>query len=514
MIAKDEEAAEVATLLTRLVDERPDVLQALRTLITALLSDQPRGPANDIDRAAEQRARETAALKVAHIESACTGIAESTLIVDDIDISSRPQLPLERIKQHPVHALPNAQDHASLEALMNAVSFGPEAHRGLLGGLTLTTVIETFDTASMALFTRQSESAQRLASAAGAQRRRLQAIRKARHHGNWPTLRPDNTLAKLNLHDWTLDRSLMEQLTQPALKEAGRWYGLLADAATELEEWFLRVSVEQLYALHQPQFRAAFTERVECLAIAQRGVLEWIESRAKKARLKSTQFCGVQALAFETLSEWLAPNAFAVFLDRGMKRDRPVTAREREEMENRLIRLSKSAVDVEEPEAEGPLAEAMIDSESGDETTPHYSGVFEAVTAAQQDFGQQLTFHERAFESATDSAFRRPDEVHGCLRALAKIASDRARGKFQGTPLSQLFLTHGLRLKFSSDATMTRYANRYFADHCGARVSLSEHVTLGARSQNTCLSIHWWFDSSTDKFLVLHCGKHLPNSLS
>ena len=70
MIAKDEEAAEVATLLTRLVDERPDVLQALRTLITALLSDQPRGPANDIDRAAEQRARETAALKVAHIESA------------------------------------------------------------------------------------------------------------------------------------------------------------------------------------------------------------------------------------------------------------------------------------------------------------------------------------------------------------------------------------------------------------------------------------------------------------
>jgi hypothetical protein len=48
----------------------------------------------------------------------------------------------------------------------------------------------------------------------------------------------------------------------------------------------------------------------------------------------------------------------------------------------------------------------------------------------------------------------------------------------------------------------------------GEEIELSQHVTLGSRNQNTCLSIHWWHDKGTGRFVVGHCGKHLPNSLT
>jgi len=37
-------------------------------------------------------------------------------------------------------------------------------------------------------------------------------------------------------------------------------------------------------------------------------------------------------------------------------------------------------------------------------------------------------------------------------------------------------------------------------------------VTLGSRNQNTCMSIHWWHDSERRRFVIGHCGKHLPNT--
>jgi hypothetical protein len=97
---------------------------------------------------------------------------------------------------------------------------------------------------------------------------------------------------------------------------------------------------------------------------------------------------------------------------------------------------------------------------------------------------------------------------------LHRIADDLRSGALEGKVLKDVFADRGFKSKPSTPATRTRYHRFYHMAFEGHEVDLSWHVTLGSRNQNTCMSIHWWHDKPNRRFVIGHCGKHLPNTLT
>lgn len=131
--------------------------------------------------------------------------------------------------------------------------------------------------------------------------------------------------------------------------------------------------------------------------------------------------------------------------------------------------------------------------------------------------GSPLVFTKSAEEAALQSPFLRPAEVVRYIEQLWVFATrlSKTRGAL-GTSFATYFSSVGLggyRPAISQTAE-GMYGSDYRVRHEGREFRCDYHFTLGAKSANTCLSIHFDIDPLTRRVLITHCGRHLNNTQS
>ena len=348
-------------------------------------------------------------------------------------------------------------------------------------------------------------AARELSRLARAQVRRLRAIRRARH-GGLPTPPIDGTIAAERLDDWTTQPERVDRIESRDLRECERWYRAAADALLEVAEW---LEMHPKTPLGEHLTPEALHVRLQCVATAQKGIYCWLDEHVAATHDAAWRSCGVQLRIYQQLANVWTKN-FRTKLD-AMRREERVTSDARVAVERILDRLELESAPSDQPQDCARATESARNPTPTDPDAPAYDSVLESFEAARAEFaGPHLVFTERALESAERSAFRRPGEVFAFLRALSETAQLLANGVHEDP--FHLLKQRGFPSKPSNGLTMSRHRRFYFMPFEGREVSLSMHVTLGSRNQNTCMSIHWWHDSEGRRFVIGHCGKHLPNT--
>lgn len=511
-------AREVAELFATLAGQRPEVLDALHALLVALTAPPMVTAATTVATAlppAPTDNGEPEAIEPTTTSPATPCCAEEQQLEEQHIREQHMELPITQVgvvevKPEPTPTVPkraphvpDEKDKASLQVLMGL--FGGSAAQS--AGLGLPSAKPTPELRE-GIWHAEAQTARSLARFARTQAKRMRALRRARHEQRElpPT---DGFLAAERVEDWSSDATRIVRLAPKQFREAERWYSLTAQALHEIAEWLEAHPSAQLGAGLTPQ---ALTDRLECLAISQKGIFCWIE-RALGAGVR----CGVQESVFRTLRAWNSRECFAVYLPFGMQLQQSVTSDEREMVVRNLARFElEHAVDDEAPAPTQSPANSDRPASHRAASAERFESVIEAFEAARESFGHDgaICFTERAEESAAASAFKRPDEVYEFFESLYGIAWRLRENDHAGQPLETLFLQRGFRKKPCAPGTMRRLHRFYHMRFEGEEIELSQHVTLGSRNQNTCLSIHWWHDKGTGRFVVGHCGKHLPNSLT
>jgi hypothetical protein len=139
--------------------------------------------------------------------------------------------------------------------------------------------------------------------------------------------------------------------------------------------------------------------------------------------------------------------------------------------------------------------------------------VREAVDRAAAHFPKTLRFLGSAFRSADDSPFKRPSEVFEAFEALDAVASEWQAGNGRlGKTWGDALVDYGFELKETiSDQTLGRYRSDYTFTDETRQLLCDKHMTLGKKTPDTCLSIHWYRDDGARALIIGHCGRHLPN---
>jgi hypothetical protein len=510
--ARTRTAREVAELFATLAAQRPEVLDALHALLVALTAPPsataavpapPPAPTDNDEPTTTDSATDPATDPTTDSKTWCCAEEQHPdLPITQMGVVEVKPKQLPAIPKRAAH-VPDEKDKASLQALMGRFG-GPAAESAGLGVPSAKPTLDLHE----GRWSPESRTARSLARFARTQAKRMRSLRRARHEQRElpPT---DGFLADACIEDWSSDAARIARLAPKQFREAERWYSLTAHALQEIAEWLEAHPSAELGGGLTPQ---ALVERLECLAISQKGIFCWIE-RALGASVR----CGVQESVFRTLRAWNSRECFGVYLPFGMHLQQSVTSDERELVERNLARFElEHAVDDDAPAATQSPANTDRPASHRAASVERFESVIEAFEAARESFGHDgvICFTERAEESAAASAFKRPDEVYEFFESLHGIAWYLRENDHAGQPLETLFLQRGFRKKPCTPGTMRRLHRFYHMRFEGEQIELSQHVTLGSRNQSTCLSIHWWHEKERGRFVVGHCGKHLPNSLT
>jgi hypothetical protein len=194
-----------------------------------------------------------------------------------------------------------------------------------------------------------------------------------------------------------------------------------------------------------------------------------------------------------------------------------VVQQERDELRTQVAELSRELEAQKEawqgyrgqrPGAQGP------DSSAPTPRAPVRS-VEEAVERASHDFTQTLIFLPDALESARQSPYRSAERVYALFQALDEITHTWQQKGSIGTGWHDALKPKGFEYaEFISPTAKGKYGSEYTFRYEGEPVLFQHHVTLGARSADTCISIHWHRDEERKRLLIGWCGKHLSNTQS
>lgn len=500
-------ANELAQLFARIADERPDVFHALQTLFRALATTGPVGHGDsiaprvdgvDIARAASDVSTEAPRIDCPHDENETADPGVDGMLDDG-------GIPSESMHAH-LSATPEQEAEARRGLDLLKIRFGGFGDSPGLGPVPSTPPSPL----ASSPWDDDIDEANCLSRLLRAQARRLKAVRRARH-SNSPIPPVDHVLAHARMHDWTADATQTVDLDAHDLREGERWYAMAARAAAEIGDWLSEHPDTDLGIGRTP---AALRDRLQCLAIAQKGIFCWLqETKGRDAR------CALQERVFATLKSWVARDYFGVFLQSGLVLRERITSAERDLVEREFTRFELEHADPDPDAAQDstiPSPKPSVEIERGTRTAADSEGfasVHDAFIAARSKFCDGLiVFTDRAEESAEDSAFKRPAEVYDFFSVMHGLAKELTAGQLEGTPLDQAFSARGYKSKPCVVTTMKRHRRFYYMTLDGRQINLSQHVTLGSRNQNTCMSIHWWHDKQNGRFVIGHCGKHLPNT--
>ncbi|MBI2568926.1 MAG: hypothetical protein HYV63_18045 [Candidatus Schekmanbacteria bacterium] len=164
--------------------------------------------------------------------------------------------------------------------------------------------------------------------------------------------------------------------------------------------------------------------------------------------------------------------------------------------------------------AASPAEPPAVDAEP----MPAMKSVRDAVRCAEAAFTDTLFFLPSAFESAAESPFVRPEEAYRALRAVSEVAATWQSSLNASTgsyPFKMAFADRGYTYKARiSDTARGKHREQYLFVHKGRRELFQAHITLGAHSANSCLSIHLLWDRQQRRAVIAHVGRHLRNTQS
>jgi hypothetical protein len=118
-----------------------------------------------------------------------------------------------------------------------------------------------------------------------------------------------------------------------------------------------------------------------------------------------------------------------------------------------------------------------------------------------------------ASKSAKESNFREQLRVMEAFEMLESILPIVRERKKDGKSLD--FRTLGRKHGFDianreNNSTMARYGEHRKFEFNGEHIVMQAHLKIGVGAPDKCLRIHFYFHEGEDKFLIGHCGKHLP----
>jgi len=142
--------------------------------------------------------------------------------------------------------------------------------------------------------------------------------------------------------------------------------------------------------------------------------------------------------------------------------------------------------------------------------------VSEVVQDAVETY-ETLEFLESAQQSAdkVPKTYKFVGRVQGALELLNEGARTRfANGGRLSGGWKGFFNQRGHEYKLLSDKAKEQFRDEYEFVYNGRRELFEEHFTIGTRSANTCLSIHFSTKLRADKIVVAYVGRHLRNTQS
>jgi hypothetical protein len=192
---------------------------------------------------------------------------------------------------------------------------------------------------------------------------------------------------------------------------------------------------------------------------------------------------------------------------------RAVSRQQREQIESLRAALEQAQKNIVDLSAQlGGRAELDL-AEPSVEATEAPRSVIEIVKAAGSMPG--LVVLVSALEAAEDVpiTYQFPERVAAALQALSDGAAERARTGRVAKGWKNFFQGLGFDYKaVLSDTTKNTWGDDYTFLYEGKRNLFEEHFTIGSKSANTCLSIHFSTKLRTDKIVVAYVGRHLRNT--
>lgn len=189
---------------------------------------------------------------------------------------------------------------------------------------------------------------------------------------------------------------------------------------------------------------------------------------------------------------------------------------ERDEARNQAAELSRELESQKEAwqafkgRGAGPTCDAGIQSPR----TPATS-VVEAAQRAAADFPITLQFLPSALESAGQSPYRWPDRVYSLFQALDELTRKWQQTGSIGSGWHAALKPKGFDYaEFISPTAKGKFGDEYTFHYEGRPTLFEHHVTIGARSADTCISVHWFRDEAKKRLIVGWCGRHLSNTQS
>lgn len=174
----------------------------------------------------------------------------------------------------------------------------------------------------------------------------------------------------------------------------------------------------------------------------------------------------------------------------------------------------------------GEYQSFMTAEAQSDESTPseaktsvqdeQFDSVRAAYNKAKADFSGALVFLDSAEKAADESPFKNPKRVYELFEALALVAQDwRERNGNLGRSWEDALAELGFEYKDKvSQTSKTKWANEYTFTYKSKKHVFEQHVTIGAKQPDKCLSVHLYRDDADRVLVIGHCGRHLTNTKS
>ncbi|HPU31096.1 MAG TPA: hypothetical protein PK184_00185 [Phycisphaerae bacterium] len=139
-----------------------------------------------------------------------------------------------------------------------------------------------------------------------------------------------------------------------------------------------------------------------------------------------------------------------------------------------------------------------------------------ALNKAKADFEDTLQFLESAEKAADESPFKNPDRVYELFEALAQVAMEwrENKGNLRRSwkdALAELGFEYKDKV---SQTSKTKWADDYTFTYNGRKLVFEQHITIGAKQPDKCLSVHFYRDDANLVLVIGHCGRHLTNTKS
>jgi hypothetical protein len=127
-----------------------------------------------------------------------------------------------------------------------------------------------------------------------------------------------------------------------------------------------------------------------------------------------------------------------------------------------------------------------------------------------------LEFLPTAFSSAEDSPFKKPERALQALLAIDQVAGRWLASLNGGSPIGSV-REHFKKLGFTyaDDISLTsrgKWGNEYKTNFKGVEYDIGQHITIGGKQADTCLSVHMAWLKDERKVLIAHVGRHKTNT--